>query len=175
MAGRAFARRSFRGSSRPRATEWLAGSLETTTTALAASTAVLDQTFTFGEKATIVRVRGDLWVSTDQGAASETAFGSLGMSIVKEQASTVGITAVPLPYTDNIDDSFYLLQNWALRTRFFTGAGMEHDVFQHYVLDSKAMRKVDQGDTSVVTMENADATGGCLFLLTFRMLVKLHG
>ena len=169
--------RVFRGSVRSarRATDWIASSAETTTTALAASTAVLDQQFTFLEPATIVRVRGDLWIASDQGAATENPFGSMGICVVREQAATVGITAVPLPYTDAPDEAWFLLQNFAERTRFFTGAGMEHGLFQHYELDSKAMRKVAQGDNIAVVVENADATAGLLFLMTFRILVKLHG
>ncbi len=164
-----------RGRGPRRSTDWIGSAVRSTTVALAANTAILDQSFALAEPGTIVRVRGDLWIGTDQGAASENPFGALGFSLVKEQASTIGITALPLPYTDLNDDSFFVLQPWASRIRFLSGVGFDHRVFDHYVIDSKAQRKFVQGDEVVVTLENADATGAAIFILTFRMLVMLHG
>jgi len=42
------------------------------------------------------------------------------------------------------------------------------------VLDSKAMRKVQEGQDIAIVLENGSALDGMLFLLQFRMLVKLH-
>ncbi len=49
---------------------------------------------------TIVRTRGLLIVQSDQVAATEQPFGALGLSVVTDQASAIGISAVPTPITD---------------------------------------------------------------------------
>jgi len=65
--------RTVRGSGGARReTRWIQSTVETGTTALAASTAILDQTLGGAvDPFTIVRTRGHVWWSTDQQAALE--------------------------------------------------------------------------------------------------------
>ena len=163
------------GRSTPRrATTWLASSVETARSNLAAATAVLDQTFAFGEDATIIRVRGSLWVSSDQNAANEEPFGAFGMAVVTDQAAAIGVTAVPTPIADASSDNWFLHFPWLASIRVGDATGFDNNAYIRYDIDNKAMRKVDDGDTVVVVMENSSAGAAVDFLLQFRMLIKQH-
>ena len=122
--------------------------------------------------ATIVRTRGELWVRSDQVAAVEEPFGALGFSVVTEAARAVGVAAVPIPITDEGADVFFVHQFWQCGA-VETGAVQEAP-WSRYSFDSKAMRKITDGEAVVVTMENASAVGLADFILKFRMLFKLH-
>ena len=168
-------RRTFvRGGSR-RATVWIASTVETALTTLAATASVLDQTFTFAEDGTIVRTRGTLFVRSDQIAATESVGGALGMAVVTDQAAAIGVTAVPTPITDQASDNWFLWLPWAYSFVVTTAVGTLGDSFARYDFDSKAMRKVNSGDSVAVVLENGFTTFGVEFFLTFRMLVKARG
>ncbi len=162
-----------RGRVERRATQWLASTIETAQSNLAASSVVLDQSFAFGEKATIVRVRGALWVGSDQEAAEEKIFGAIGMAVVTNQALAIGVTAVPLPIQDQGSDNWLLWLPFFADVRPTSAVGVEYNTFSRVEFESKSMRKVDDGDSVVVVLENS-ATFGMQYLLEFRMLVKLH-
>jgi hypothetical protein len=136
---------------------------------LAAATAVEDQMFTFSEPATVVRIRGNIWVASDQASASEEPFGALGFAVVSDQAEAAGVAALPSPITDEASDLWFLYESF--QAYFATGQGV---VWQHYAFDSKAMRKLGDGETIVAMLENAHATFGLEYILKFRMLIKLH-
>jgi len=176
MARRRFATRTgvVRSGSR-RATQWLGSANDTDVTLLAAATAVLDQSFAFGEPATIVRTRGSLWVASDQSIASEFPFGALGMAVVTDQAFAAGAASIPAPYTESDADTFFLWESFATGLVFKSGVGTESQPWARTDFDSKAMRKVDDNSTAVVMLENGSATDGLQFIITFRMLVMLHG
>ena len=157
-----------------RATQWLGSADQTDRTGLAAATAIFDQFFNFGEDATIVRTRGSLWVSTDQSANNEEPFGALGFSVVTDQAAAAGVASLPTPITDEASDNWFLWIPWMAGLRVADATGIMNP-WVEYKFDSKAMRKVDDGDNVVVMLENASAADGALFIIKFRMLVKLHG
>ncbi len=172
MAGRrAIVPRNFKGTRR--ATDWVASSVETAVTSLAAATAVLDQTLDFAEPGTVVRTRGQIMVQTDQDAGTETPFGALGMAIVSDQAAAIGITAVPTPTTDQASDAFFMWQALVAPMRFASAVGI-HQVAQVFEFDSKAMRKFDENETLIVVVENASSSAAMQFLMQFRQLIKLH-
>ena len=157
-----------------RLTEWLFSADSDATTLLGAGTAVLDQSVsgaTIDEigPATIVRTRGELWVASDQASSSEEPFGAMGFAVVSEQARVAGVTAVPTPITEEGSEKWFIWQSWL--AYFATGQGV---TWQRYSFDSKAMRKIADGDAIVVVLENASAVFGAEFILKFRMLVKLH-
>ena len=157
-----------------RATQWIASTVETGATTLGANTAVLDQTFAFGEKATVIRVRGELYVKSDQLAGTENALGAVGMAVVTNQAAAIGITAVPTPITDQASDNWFLWQPIIGPLEFGDATGFSFNPYTRYIFESKAMRKVDDGDTVAVVLENSSTVHGLRFILMFRMLVKLH-
>ncbi len=164
-----------RGGGHKRATEWIASADVSDKTTLAAATAVLDQSFTqaqfsiFGP-GTIVRTRGTIWTSSDQIAASEEPFGAIGMMVVREQARAAGIASIPTPITEEFDDGFFVHGYWGGMAQQVTAASTR--LWYRYDFDSKAQRKVSPDDAVVVTMENASAADGVLYLMKFRMLFK---
>ncbi len=152
-------------------TEWAASLDSDTAQVLAAGAFILDQSLLAPGlvPSTIVRVRGTLWVASDQASASEEPFGALGFSVVSDPARLIGITALPTPITDEGSELFFVYQ--AFQTFFATGQGV---VWQRYDFESKAMRKFEDGEAIVVTLENASAAFGLEYLLKFRLLLKLH-
>ncbi len=76
---------------------------------------------------------------------------------------------MPTPITDEGSELFFVYQ--AFQTFFATGQGV---VWQRYDFESKAMRKFEDGEAIVVTLENALAAFGLEYLLKFRLLLKLH-
>ncbi len=159
-----------------RATEWIGSADSTAVSSLAAGAGVLNQSFAFSaEPATVVRTRGSLWVASDQVAATEEPFGALGFIVVRDAAFSAGVASIPTPITEEGDDGWFLWQ--AFLASFQAGGGTyTGDVNQYvrYDFDSKAQRKVQDGDTVVVMLENASSTAGLSYFIKFRMLVKLH-
>ena len=158
-----------------RGTQWLGSATDTAVTTLGPGTAVLDQSFAFGEPATIVRTRGLLSVAPDQVTGTEFPFGALGMAVVTDQATAAGVASMPTPITESDADSWFVWEAFAASILLSTGAAFTTDAMQHFPFDSKAMRKVDDNSTAVVVLENSSAAAGLRFLITFRMLVMLHG
>ena len=174
MANR-IVQRTFRGRVTPRrSTQWIGSTDETTVTALGASSVVLDQSFPFGEPATIVRIRGGLWVQSDQLATTERAFGAIGMAVVTDQALAIGVTAVPTPITDSPSEEFLLWAPFYTDVQRGDGTGFIFNSAAYVPLESKAMRKVDDSRAIVVVLQNISGVG-MNYLMHFRMLVKLHG
>ena len=163
-----------------RLTEWGAGAVPSVTTNLAANTVLLHQAFTGAQLAdvvpmTVVRVRGELWVRSDQVAASRTPFGALGFAVVSEQARAAGVASVPDPTTNALSDLWFVHQFWATDFTFITGAGFQGgSTFSRYSFDSKAMRKVVDGNAIVIVIANSASAGGIDFVMNFRILFKLH-
>ena len=160
-----------------RQTQWLASADISGATTLATGAAILDQSFTQAQiqalgPLTIVRTRGEFWVTSDQASANETPFGAVGFMIVREQARAAGIASLPTPITEEFDDGFFVHQFFLSGVEAFSGVGFDMQRFTRYSFDSKAQRKVSADDSIVVTVENASAVG-LIYVLKFRMLVKL--
>ncbi len=172
-------RRSFRGSGRGprRLTEW--GFLASTSSqTLAASTNVHLGGFSqalLGESTplTLVRVRGEIVVASDQESASEMAIGAFGICIVKEAARVAGVASLPAPATDADDSIWQTWSPWSVRMSFGTAVGFQMPAGQHYEIDSKAMRKLDTGDAIAVLAENTSSVGAQI-VVNLRLLFKLH-
>jgi len=161
-----------------RQTQWLAGTDPTAFTALAAATSVLFSSLNAAALAlrpfTVVRVRGLLSIVSDQVAASESPFGAIGFAVVSDQAIAAGVGSVPTPTFENGSDLWFLHEYTATNQTFGSAIGFQEPAIQNVVLDSKAMRKVQEGQDIAIVLENGSALDGMLFLLQFRMLVKLH-
>ncbi len=175
----AFRTRVIRGVRRQvRETLWVFLS-ETNTTLAAANTAALILSASAAMLAlrpfTIVRTRGTWAVRSDQTGASENFDAALGMCVVSDQASAIGVTAVPTPFTDLGSDLWFLHQMMFNRFEFISGVGVEplSNWIGNY--DSKAMRKVEQGQDIAVVLENSSIVGGGSNVThAGRMLIKLH-
>ena len=119
---------------------------------------------------TIVRVRGYIHLESDQNAAAENQAIAIGMAVVSDQAVAIGVTAVPTPVADGGSDLWFMYQQ--LMTSSVVdgnlGIGMEYD--------SRAMRKVEDGQQLVVVLgtEVAALTAGVFLRHMGRLLIKLH-
>ena len=120
---------------------------------------------------TIVRSRLLISYSTDQRSADEHPFGAVGLIVVKESATAIGITALPTPITE-VNADFFVYQGVDANFAFTTGTGYRN-IHTHYVVDSKAMRKVDVDDDIAWILENRAAVGADVNI-EGRILIKLH-
>ena len=165
-----FAQRSFT----KRGTFWGRSPADTATTALAAATAVLDSTAVpVVEGETIVRIRGSIAVCSDQSIALEEFSGALGVLVASDQAVAVGVGSLPTPYTDQDSDLWMLHQYFQYRTEVdAAGNDIQHG-FNIFPFDSKAMRKMETGQTLCFIVENGSATAGMIYYLNFATLFKV--
>ena len=120
---------------------------------------------------TIVRTRLQCMYGTDQLGAPETPIGVMGLIVVQEKAASLGITALPTPVTE-ADSDWFVHQGMMSTFDFISGTGVSN-TFVQYTIDSKAMRKVDNGDDMVTMFEQQSAFGAEL-TIQGRFLVKLH-
>ncbi len=123
---------------------------------------------------TVVRVRGIMMIRSDSLAANETFGVDLGMCVVSDQASAIGVTAVPTPATDKSSDLWFVYESLFAHLNIGSGAGtgvpVQNGVFKSY--DSKAMRKVEEGQDLLTVAENE--INGVVLTHTARILLKLH-
>ncbi len=169
-----FIRRS--GASR-RQTLWIK-IIETSTQLSAAGSVVLFGGFSAAVLAlrpfTIVRTRILHHVRSDQSAADEDYVAAVGMAIVTDQALAAGVASVPTPMLEADSDAWFLWNAIAGHFEFETNAGYR-DTGHLENVDSKAMRKVEDGFDIAIAIENgASPFLGTQTILTGRMLIKLH-
>ena len=155
-----------------RKTEWFPSADITGFTTLGAATFVVSQSLTAGELAkrpfTVVRTVGSIWITSDQVAASETPFGAVGFIVVSDKAVATGATAIPDPITQEGSDEWFTYTQFAAQ-----GGPLSGRQISEYKFDSRAMRKVEDGEDIVIVVSNAHATAGLDFGIKFRLLVKL--
>ncbi len=124
------------------------------------------------EPFTLLRTRGRVMMSLDSGGLNEHVSCAMGLIVVSENAFGIGVTAVPSPVTDGTED-------WIWHDFFQVNSGEEAAVVNDYLtvrlsVDSKAMRKLRQGEVLVIVAEIADsvdATGNVTFSYGFRQLI----
>ncbi len=142
--------------------------------------AALFFTLTDVEKAlrpfTIVRTRILVGIVSDQSIASEVQIGAVGMAVVSDQAEAIGITAVPTPITDMASDLWFVHQLLFNEFTFLDATGFQDQSMRQYAIDSKAMRKVQDGEDVILSAESSSSagTGGFTLAIGGRILVKLH-
>ena len=170
-----YRRRLIAGRSRSRReTSWIAiGASSTTLDSAAALVSSLNAAALALRPFTIVRTYLSIFYSTDN-LANETRMGAVGMAVVSDQASAVGVTAVPTPTTELGSDLWYLHQVCLGRTLFSTAAAFDAVGGVRYDIDSKAMRKVNN-DQDLILVAESDATqSGAIFNMMGRFLIKEH-
>jgi len=159
-----------------RETLWLAIG-ESITTLAAANTAAMVNALNAAALAltpfTIIRTYIEWSMMSDQLAAVEDQQVGLGEAVVSVQASAIGVTAVPTPFTDLGSDLFFLHQIMTSRFVFASADGIAPTPV-HRTVDSKAMRKVEDQQDVVLTLENSSVATGSRNLTAGRLLVKLH-
>jgi len=120
---------------------------------------------------TVVRTRFLSYIFSDQVAADETQLGAVGVAVVSDQASAIGVTAVPTPITDMGSDLWFVHQV-VMSAGTASSSGGNRGL--GYPIDSKAMRKVDIGQDIVVVAELSASGSGFNLMVGGRMLVKIN-
>ncbi len=111
---------------------------------------------------------------SDQTGALEFQDAGFGMAVVSQQASAVGVTAVPTPTTDDDSDLWFVYERMFNTFTFVTGVGFQSNIGIERLIDSKAMRKVDDGNDVIAVVESGSGSAGLTISSHFRFLVKLH-
>ena len=120
---------------------------------------------------TIVRQYYEVLIRSDQSAAVETQIGAFGCCVVSEQASAIGVTAVPTPVTDAGSD-LWMLHQWTMaRENSLTDRTQPAGI---YSLQSKAMRKVNEDEDFLIIQEFSSSGNGFDMFSAGRILLKLH-
>ncbi len=168
-----------RGGSRKRDTLWLGGApfqqalVAPTTVALVTS---LNAAALALRPFTVVRSRGQLLCKSDQIGGSEDYAGAFGSCIVSDQANAIGVTAVPTPTTDSGSDLWFVYEFMMGAFAFGTQVAFTSVGGVIRVVDSKAMRKVEDGQDLVGVVEGggAGSDNGSQINGFMRHLIKLH-
>ncbi len=160
-----------------RKTFWFSGVIDKTNLA-AAGSAVLITSLNAAALAlrpfTIVRTRGYWGMFADQLAASEDQSAHYGSIVVSDEAVAVGVSAVPTPVAQS-SSSWIHFDGAAQRFEVITAVGaFPQWIPQRYVIDSKSMRKVEEGQDLIQVIEaGPNSAGATLFTFT-KVLIKLH-
>jgi len=173
-------RRNFVGSRQKRKVSWNVGPGGTTLTQVVASGSVIVGAIvnTIVDGITCVRLRGQLTFYLSAATAADDGFsGAFGIAKVRAAAAAVGITAVPTPITDVADEWLYHRFFHIHAPAAFAATGYASDsvaASMQIDVDSKAMRKMTQGDSLVAVVEVVErGTAQLAIWFDSRTLVKL--
>ena len=120
---------------------------------------------------TIVRTHFSCHLGTDQTAALEQQSIAVGIAVVSTEAAAVGITAIPTPNTEAAS-SLWFVHQYAFADSSDLASNVRRG--ETWLMDSKAMRKVELGQDMVVVIEGGGLGSGQITSLGGRILVKLN-
>ncbi len=123
---------------------------------------------------TIMRSRMDIFVLSDQEAADEVTIGAYGEIVVTAAAAGVGVTALPNPSDASGDpDADWFIWQGLFASQLLDSASGLHPTNVHFIVDSKAMRKVGPDD-EVATLVDIENATGMRLVSKGRQLIQLH-
>ncbi len=160
-----------------RKTFWVGGTIVNSNLA-GANSALIVTSLSAGALAlrpfTVVRTRGVWGFFSDQVAADEDQQVAYGGIVVSDEAVAVGITAVPTPVEQ--DSSSWLFYDMAFqRFEQQSAVGIQPNMIpQRYVVDSKSMRKVEEGQDLIDIIQNGSSAEGANVVMYTKTLIKLH-
>jgi len=164
-----------RGNVMRRATLWLSG-VETVQASSTTSSSILTS-LNAGALAlrpfTIIRTRGMMSITSDQGAATERYAVALGGIVVTDEAVAAGVASVPTPSSEDASD-WYFYERLANELQINSSIGFVGQGSRFKDFDSKAMRKVDIGQDAITVQQGTVNNVGVILLAYCRTLVKLH-
>ena len=99
-------------------------------------------------------------IFSDQQAATEDQLGAVGMHIANNNAVTAGAASLLGPVTDQNDDAWFLWHPIVQRFRFLTASGFDGSDGHLYLIDSRAQRKLQEGESAVLMIENSSGLFG---------------
>ena len=118
---------------------------------------------------TILRTRVRLFVRSDNETGTEEQVGAFGLVVVTDAALAAGAGSIPGPFTDGGDDGWFVHQSIWQGASFATANGATG-----YDIDSKAMRKVEDGHSIAIMVENASGEAFQMQVgIAVRLLAKL--
>jgi len=140
---------------------------------LAAAGSTLVSSIAFTQPGTIVRARGRLGIRANVFTADANPVGAFGVGVVSEEAAAIGITAIPLPFSDADWGGWMVWQSWceAFQTEGASPA-TQFLASWSFDIDSKAMRKVEPNTRLVFVAESQSEA--VLVCETVRVLQMLH-
>jgi len=132
---------------------------------------------------TVIRIRGELMLRLNTASSQGNGFhGAVGVGLARNPAFTAGIASLPTPITEEFQDNWLWHQYFAcLANGAITAAGVSLSGGQsdgttaalRVQVDSKAMRKLNIGDTIYVAIEATEVgTAQLAWSFNSRMLVK---
>ena len=107
---------------------------------------------------TIRRTMCDLYIKSDQAATSENYQGAFGIVVVSDLALAAGASAIPGPVTDRNDDGWLLWKGFQNSFIFSSAVGIQTIGGLHVNVESRGMRRIDEGFAVAFMVENTDAT-----------------
>jgi len=123
---------------------------------------------------TIVRTRGYWAVHSDQNAADESQQVAYGSIVVSDQAVAVGAAAIPTP-VEQSGSSWIHYDMTFQRFEFVSSVGIQPNMAPWMrTVDSKSMRKVEEGQDLVEVIQAGGASDGADVVTFLRTLIKLH-
>ncbi len=123
---------------------------------------------------TVVRSHVFLSLQSDQVIATEDQQVAFGGCVVSDQAVAIGVTAVPTPLTDLGSDLWYMWKMLQNSFALLSAIGVATNFNKTWEIDSKAMRKVEDGQDIIDVFEVASTSDGLSLTSVGRMLLKLH-
>ena len=160
-----------------RATQWIGFPItQDTLVGLGANNFVL-----FGNAAlealapfTVIRTRGFIFAASDQAGVTEDVALAYGHCVVNAAAISIGVTALPAPDTDVSADFWYVYEQVVTQFTFLSSVGIQSvgGVLKYF--DSKAARKVEEGQNIISMAETSTTSEGVALTTGFRTLIKLH-
>ena len=123
--------------------------------AVATSTKVLIATLTLsnpGIGETVRRTVGQVYVISDQTAASEIQAGAFGVIVANDLAIAAGAASIPGPVTDRNDDGWMVWQGFSQQIIVGDATGILRGYV--YNFDSRGMRRVEEGFGMAFMVEN---------------------
>ena len=123
---------------------------------------------------TIVRSRMTYQVTSDQIANTEDQVVAVGAAVVSVESVAIGVTAIPTPVT-NADSDLWFLHQFLMGSFYVSSAiGTGNRASPAVNIDSKAMRKVEEGQDIVFVVEFSSVGEGARIISAGRILLKLH-
>ncbi len=164
-----------RGRSRSprRKTVWI-GTANTVTLGIAAGASVIHSSFAPDALSmlapTVARVRGLFRVFPQVWTADLSYSGAFGLAIVSDEAFVAGAASIPRPHDDD-DWGGWIVHGYYNGHVEASAVNAGSLVFEPYVVDSKAMRKVELNETLVWMVEAQ--SGAVTIQLQARVLMML--
>ena len=159
-----------------RKTFWLSGTISESTLG-AGNSALLVTALNAAALAlrpfTIIRSRGYWSIQSDQVIASEDQIVHYGGIVVSDQAVATGVAAVPTPVTED-GSSWFFFDGITAFLAFHDATGINPQFATLRVVDSKAMRKVEEGQDVIEVIQNSAISQGVDVVTYMKYLIKLH-